>query len=98
MRATQGKILVKQDPPEDKIGLIYVPGGSERWPNYGTILSLGVGLENEEYKIGYRVAFRRRPHGKNGALDPDIRELQSDEFRDVLCLLPEDLLAVIVEG
>lgn len=97
MRATQGKILVRQDAPETRVGLIHVPNGSERWPNYGTILSLGVGLEDEEFRVGDRVAFRRRPHGKNGALDPDIRELQSDEFRDVLCLLPEDLLAIVTE-
>lgn len=95
MHAAANKVLVKQDPPQDKIGLIHVPNGSERWPNYGTILSIGAGLENEEFRVGDRVAFRRRPHGKNGALDPDPRECQLPEYRDVLCLLPEDLLAIL---
>lgn len=92
IRPIKNRVLVRQDPPQDKIGIFYVPQGSENYPNYGTVEAVGPGV-TENIKVGDRILFKRKP---DSALNPDTREGKS-EF-DGLLVLPEEYILAIVEG
>ncbi len=97
------QILVRQDPPNDRVGsgLLYAPQGSEEWPPLGTVLRVGPGKWNREgtarvapeVKPGDRVLFKRKP---DSALVPDTREGDPNGWRD-LVMLTEDYIIGIVE-
>ena len=99
-------VLVRQDRPQEKVGregLIYAPQGSEDWPNIGTVIAVGPGKVNdhgvrvamdEGLVPGARVMFQRKP---SSALEPDPREGNKPEWKDLLVLTEDDILGIIVE-
>lgn len=95
------QILVKQDPPKEKIGMLYVPQGEEEYPPIATVLKVGPGKYDAtgqrlplDVKPGDRVLFKRR--GMT-ALIPDSREGGREEWKDVLVLREDDILGVVEE-
>ena len=90
MRVTGKRVMVRQDASENKVGALYVPQGSERYPNFGTVVS--VGAEVAEIKAGDRVLFQRKP---STAVAPDARP--GDEYYGILVLPEDHILAVVVE-
>jgi co-chaperonin GroES (HSP10) len=89
MKVLNKNVLVKQDPPSEMRGALFVPQGKEEYPNLGTVLDTG-GLV-ETVKAGDRVVFQRRP---GSAIDPEARS--SDEYYGIL-VLPEEYILAIVE-
>jgi chaperonin GroES len=93
------QVLVRQDPKKDKVGSLFVPQGSEDYPNYGTVEAVGPGAVvngrrvEPSVKAGDRVLFKRKA---SSSLFPDARDGQS-ELRDFLMLREEDILAIVEE-
>lgn len=99
-------VLVRQDRPLDKVGregLIYAPQGSETWPNIGTVVAVGSGRTNDHgvrvaldsgLVPGARVMFQRKP---STALEPDWREGNRPEWKDLLMLSEDDIIGIIEE-
>lgn len=90
MRAVGKKVIVRQDPPTDKIGRFFVPQGKEQYDNTGTILSVGPEVQ-EDLEEGMRIVFQRKPAT---AVDPDARE--GSEYWGIL-VLPEDCILAVLE-
>lgn len=67
-----------------------MPDDAAEYPNYGVILAVGPRVSADCPPVGARVMFTRRP---SSALSPDWREER--EFRDILALREEDLVAVV---
>lgn len=93
------QILVRQDPPRDKIGSLYVPQGQEEYPPIATVLKVGPGLYGPDgarvpmdVKVGDRVMFKRRG---STALIPDSREGGREEWKNVLVLLESDIIGIV---
>ncbi len=102
IRPIRDQVLVHQDPKQEKVGSLYVPQGSENYPDYGTILAVGPGTVSQggqfielNVRVGERVLFKRRA---NTALVPDAREDSGSEFKDLLMLRESDILAVVEES
>jgi len=90
VKPLKNKVIVRQDPPKEKLGGLYLPQNSrELYDDFGTVIA--VGSEITCVVAGDRVLFKRRP---GSALNPDKREGTSD-LDDLLVLQEEDLLAVI---
>lgn len=90
IRPIKNRVLVRQEPPQDKIGTLYVPQGLEHYPNFATVVAIGPEVQSE-LKVGDRVLFKRKP---DSALNPDTREGKS-EFDDLLVLPEENILAIV---
>lgn len=88
MKMLGKNVLVRQDPPEARIGSLYVPQGKEEFSNFGTVL--GVGLLVTDVKKGDRVLFRRKP---GSAISPEART--SDEYYGLLVLPDDHMMAVV---
>jgi chaperonin GroES len=94
IRPLRDQILVKQDPPKEKIGTLFVPQGKEEFENFGTVIAVGPGTIGQTGEIipnsvkpGDRVLFKRRPASVLG-----------EDFKDQVMLRDEDMLAVLEEG
>ena len=102
VRPINDQVLVRQDPPKDKIGSFYVPQGKEEYPPLATVLAIGPGAVNDhgvriplDVKVGDRVLFKRRP---GTALVPDWREGDSLELgKNTLMLRESDIIGVVEE-
>lgn len=92
MRAVGKKVLVRQDPPSDKVGRFYVPQGSETYDNTGTVEAVGPEVQ-ADIKTNDRVVFQRKA---STAFDPHAKE--GDELYGLLCLPEDNILAVIEES
>lgn len=102
IRPIRDQVLVRQDPKQEKVGSLFVPQGSEDYPNHGTILAVGPGTVTQggqfvelTVSVGQRVLFKRRP---NTALVPDAREDSGSEFKNLLMLRESDILAIVEES
>lgn len=92
-RPVKNKVIVRQDPSQDKIGSFYVPQGSEVWPSVGTVEFVGPTVE--ELKVGDRVLFQRKP---SSALCRDWREGDPEGWRDLVLLVEDlDIIGVVLE-
>lgn len=92
------RVLVRQDPRADQVGLIHLPQGSEQYPPTGVVLAVGRNVGGEhgaEFRVGDRVLFKRRP---GSALNPDGREPDLPAAWDDLVMLREDDVLGVVEG
>lgn len=99
-------VLVRQDRPQEKVGregLIFAPQGSETWPNIGTVVAVGPGKFNDQGERepmdeglvpGARVMFQRKP---SSALEPDAREGNRPEWKDLLMLTEADIIGILEE-
>lgn len=96
-RPLQDRILVRQDPPKEKIGHIIIPDSvGKDYPSTGTVLRIGPKVTVDTCDAGDRVIFRRRP---DSALVPDDREPgQAELWKNLLMLREDDIMAVIVDG
>lgn len=90
MRVIGKNVLVRQDPPNEMRGSLYVPQGKEEYPNFGTVLAVGSLVE--DVAEGHRVLFQRKPAS---AIYPEARA--RDEWYGLL-VLPEDHILAIVEA
>ena len=90
MKVLKKNVLIRQDPPSEMRGALYVPQGKEEYPNFGTVLD--VGGEVEDVKVGDRVIFQRKP---GSAIYPEARK--GDEYYGILVLPDEHILAVFDE-
>ena len=93
VRPINDQVLVRQDPPKDKIGSFYVPQGKEEYPPLATVLAIGPGAVNDhgvriplDVKDGDRVLFKRRP---GTALVPDWSVRASSPFVESASETPE---------
>jgi len=59
IKAIKNRIFIKKDELPEKIGSIYVPKTEGQYapPYSGTIISVGNGIEDSDYKVGSRVLF-----------------------------------------
>ncbi len=96
----QNRVIVRQDPPKDKIGSFFVPQGKEDWGNLGTVVAVGPGLPGPDgvpvppdVQVGDRVMFVRTP---STALAPDSREGAS-EWDGLLSLREDAIIGVVTE-
>lgn len=55
------RVMVRRDEAQTLIGLIHAPQGSEQWPQYGTVLAIGAGVQEESITVGCRVIFKPQP-------------------------------------
>lgn len=106
VRPIGDSVLVRQDRPQDRVGregLIFAPQGSETYPNIGTVVAVGPGKVNdhgvrvpldEGLIPGARVMFQRKP---SSSLEPDWREGNRPEWRDLLMLSEDDIIGIISE-
>lgn len=83
-------MLVRQDPPDNMRGALYVPQGKEEYPNMGTVLAIGSKVDC--VNVGDRVVFQRKPAS---AISPEARS--ADEYYGLL-VLPDDHILAIVEA
>ncbi len=90
MRALGDTIIIAQDPPEKRAGLIHLPQGAERFGNLGTVLAVGPKV-GPGISVGARIIFKRKP---SSAISPEARE--GDEHYGIL-VLPEDFILALVE-
>ena len=88
MRVTGYKVLVKQDASEDKVGMLFVPQGSEKYPNFGTVLAVGPLVTS--VKVGERVVIERKPAS---AISPEAQK--GDEFFGLLVLPEENIIGIV---
>ena len=85
---------MRQDRPNDMIGLIHIPDvAGKDYPNTGTVIRVGPSAD-PELVPGMRVMFERQP---GSALVPDDREIgaRADEMRDLLILKPENIIGIL---
>ena len=90
IKPIKDNVLVRQDPKQDKVGSLFVPQGSERYPDEGTVVLVGPDVKSE-LREGDRVVFKRQP---GAALAPDSREGDS-VYAGLLMLKEENILAVV---
>ncbi len=101
IRCLQDQVLVRQVAKKEKIGSLYVPQGSEQYPNEGTVLAVGPGKFYPgcasrippDVAVGDVVLFKRKP---GSALIADSREGGPAEFKDLIMLREDDLLVVVL--
>lgn len=91
-RPIKNQVLVLRDPSEDRIGSIYVPQGSERWPSLGTVRA--VGGDVVDVAPGQRVLFQSKPAS---ALIPDPREGGYPEWKGLVMLRDDDIIGIVEE-
>lgn len=104
-RPIQDQVLVRQDPPAERIGLIYMPPSFEDWSNVVTVVAVGPGLANatgRDYMDsglvpGARVVIKRRA---STALIPDLRDApySPQEFKDLIMLRQDDVMLILDDG
>jgi chaperonin GroES len=95
IRPLRDNILVKQDPPKEKLNGLFLPQGSrDLYEDVGTVIATGPGTTVEggviipvSVKPGDRVAFKRRPASSLGDIDPD--------WENMLMLKDEDIIGVL---
>jgi co-chaperonin GroES (HSP10) len=92
-RPLQNRVLVKQDPPKDKIGSLYTPQGSEVYPEFGTVLAIGPKVV-EDIRVGDRVLFKRQA---DTALNPDAREGDAQGWKGLLMLREDAIIGIVTE-
>lgn len=93
VRPIRDQVVVRQDPKQERLKSgLYLPdiASRELQEDIGTVL--GVGPDALSVQVGDRVIFRRR---SGSALMPDPREGGPSEWKDVLILRDEDLVAVL---
>jgi len=106
LRPVGRQVLVRQDKAKDKIGSFYVPQGSEQWNSEGVIVALGSKFmenypEDERPKVGDRIlfmrGFKKLPGGPRipRALNPDTREGVVEDWRDLVVIDEELVVAVL---
>jgi chaperonin GroES len=96
------RVIIRQDPKKERLASgLYLPDTASRelQEDFGTVLAVGPGAVGPggqripmEVAVGDRVLFKRRP---SSALIPDEREGGPAEWKDVLVLREEDIIAVI---
>lgn len=99
IRPLKDNVLVKQDPPKEKVGSLFVPQGSrDLYEDTGTVVAVGPGristggeIIRPDVKIGDRVLFVRQP---GSALNPDTREGES-EWESLLMMKAENIIGVL---
>ncbi len=85
IKPLKNKVIVRQDPPKEKQGGLYLPQNSrELYEDVGTIEAIGSDIKLD-VKVGDRVLFKRRPASV------------LEGFENLLLLLEEDLLAVVTD-
>lgn len=90
LRPLKKKLLVRQDPPKEKVGGLFLPRNSrDLYDDYATIIAIGPDVK-VEVKVGDRVLFKRQP---SSALNPDSRE--GKDWEGLLMLDEDNVLAVI---
>jgi co-chaperonin GroES (HSP10) len=57
MKATRGKVIIKRDELEEKVGEIYIPDVAQKKPCIGTVVSVGEGDLQRDLKEGDRIYF-----------------------------------------
>jgi len=78
------QVLLRRDPAEERVRGLYVPQGSEEWPQRGTVLAIGPLVREPGIVPGARVLFRPRA---GSALVLDRREpAQLDTWERVVVL------------
>lgn len=92
IRPIRDRVLVRQDEPKTMIGSLHVPQGLEQWPPVGVVLAAGPRCKLEDFKIGDRVQFKRRPAS---AVVPDVREPHDPEWEGLVVLHEEDIQGVV---
>lgn len=86
LRPLKGIVLVRQNPPKEKVGGIYLPQNSrDLYEDIGIVEA--VGLEVETVKVGDKVLFKRQPNSA----------LPEEEWENLLMLKEENIMAVITE-
>lgn len=93
LRPIHDQVLVRQDPPREKLeNGLYVPDSARRelYDDYATVL--GVGPKALDVKAGDRVLFKRRA---GTALIPDLREGGRAEWINLLMLREADIIGII---
>lgn len=91
----KNRVLVQQDPAEPRVGkerVLFAPPGREAWPAIGTVVARGPGVEDLEIQPGVRVLFERKP---SSAMNPDTREGDPHEERDLVMLPVTHILAIV---
>ena len=91
-RPIKDRVIVRQDPKKNKIGMIYTPDGSEEYPCFGTVEAVGSTVTC--VAVGDRVLFQRKP---SSALCRDWREGDPEGWRDLLNLPEGHIMAVVTE-
>lgn len=91
MKVLGNKVLVRQDPAEDRVGSLYVPQGKENFPTMATVVYVGVGVK-ENIKVGDRVIFKRKPES---CIDMDAKK---DDPNFGLLVLPEENILAVIDG
>lgn len=92
MRVLKDNVLVEQDPPSNKKGLLFMPDTKEEYPNMGTIRAIGPDVKEPDIAVGARVVFKRKP---DSALEPEARP---GEQHYGMLVLPEDYILAVIEG
>lgn len=109
LRPLGSQVLVRQDKVSDKVGrekLLFAPQGSEQWNSEGVIVAVGPKFydgypEDECPRVGDRILFMRNfkklPGGPRvpRALNPDTREGVVEEWRDLVVIDQELVVAVL---
>lgn len=85
IRPIKDRVLVKQDPPKEKVGSLFVL--NEVHDDTGTVIAIGTD-EGITVKAGDRITFKRRPGSA-------LWERAGDEWEGLLMLREEDIIGVL---
>src|ERR1700685_1466919 len=99
LRPIRDYFYVRQEEPREKIGSLYVPQGSEKWPPIGTVVACGPGVHAPDgtwipmlVKVGDRILFKRRAAS---ALLPDHREVDDRNLYGIVRLQECDIVGIL---
>ena len=84
VRPLKNKLLVKQDPGQDKVGSLFI--SKTLHEDFGTVIAVGSDVK-VDVKVGDRVLFQRQASSHIGEELP--------EFENLLMLKEDNILAVI---
>ncbi len=109
MRLNGSYVLVKQDPSEQKVGMIIIPEIAQRQGMTGTVIAVGDGLYKRELKLsddGVHVTYEMTRIPVDESIRPGTKVVfpswagQEFEYEGekYLLLKAYDILATIEEG